>query len=543
MTAILKSTLQAAMVSGGLEDGEVNEVEVVVQYVLQSHGYVSVTDDDTKVKRLLDAFTEGDGIIIEETGDVDNKTLTIAHDGTLKVSDDDTTAEHLQGKIGAGNGISINVTSPGGNETLVITASGGNTAVSNDDTTPGYLQSKLSAGNLIAFDVLNDGANEQLRIAYNGSDPADASTGESPILDGNFWRSDNEYSGLISNAANGQYITPVWQIRKINTTAEVPVQGGDGAGLLIGGLFSATDATVSASDLVTLYQRFPVRRMTPYLYKDFGIVFRARATFTGKLYCCIGYKSPLGSGTYFDMSFIASFNINAINTWEDKYIAVPANVLGYANIEDVERNNDFGDPAMVGYFEFNIVLRAGTNYHGTDGAWTNTDDVFAASDIDNIFVSINQTITLADVHIKFGGAAGDPYPRSQVHDRKEIQRYIFDPVSLENAYGFGGGATADKRVYCEMYAATTDYAYGVIYIPHGMVNPTIEYLGAYTADDLRILKLDTGGFQEVTDLDVMALAEGRIYIRVTATSTFTVGPCLLVSEIDDVRIFVISSRY
>ena len=126
---------------------------------------------------------------------------------------------------------------------------------------------------------------------------------------------------------------------------------------------TTSDGTVDADDLVSIKYIVSGADYTRVAQNPFTISFWVKSPVTGVY--CLGMRN---SGR--DQSYVAEYTINSANTWEKKEISVPASPsAGTWNYE--------GGTGL----EMDWVLMAGTNSQGAAGAWTASDFVATASQV------------------------------------------------------------------------------------------------------------------------------------------------------------------
>lgn len=166
-------------------------------------------------------------------------------------------------------------------------------------------------------------------------------------------------------------------------------------------------------------------------------------------------------------SYVAEYTINAANTWEFKTITIPGDTSGTwetGNLTGIRVSFDLG---------------SSTNFIGTAGSWTSTDDTTTANQV--IFGNIqNATWQITGIQLE-AGAFATPFERRHFTQELQLcQRYF----QVGFAAGrFSGGATEGYPIQYKVTMRAT---------------PTITFGTAYSAFNLTTGPLadnaDTNGF-------------------------------------------------
>lgn len=175
---------------------------------------------------------------------------------------------------------------------------------------------------------------------------------------------------------------------------------------------NSADATVGATDVVTIGQRIEGYRAVPFMHNEFTVSVLVRSNITGTF-----ALSVRNSGN--DRSYVKEFTIDAANTWERKTITIPAQ----------DRTGTWNYTTGVG-LNVSICLMAGTSFQGTDATWNSANNTSTSSQTNWMATGAN-TFDIACLQIDNGPQAYPIRGRDFAEDLQLCLRYF------QKTYAYG----------------------------------------------------------------------------------------------------------
>jgi hypothetical protein len=226
------------------------------------------------------------------------------------------------------------------------------------------------------------------------------------------WQRTTSYASIN----NGQYVADRWKYNLGGTTAvhgasrstDVPSLALAGRLFNYSALLDCTtaDAAIAAADFISLEQKIEGYNWLPLAQRACVFSFYVKATKTG-IYC-VSFKN-----TGNDQCYVAEYTVSASDTWEKKTISLPASpssgTWDYVNGEGLK---------------VSFVLAAGTNYHGTAGAWTTSNILSSANQVNGVD-DVANNFRITGVQLEVGSEATEFDGRTIQDELALCQRYYF----------------------------------------------------------------------------------------------------------------------
>ncbi len=277
--------------------------------------------------------------------------------------------------------------------------------------------------------------------------------------------------------ANGAYTLDRWQIGNTSSATFTISRQLGAADLLYSAriVVDTPDTSIAASDQTIFQQNIEGFNVYDLVGKTFTISFWVRSSVTGT------YAIALRNSG-FDRSYIATYTINASNTWEYKTVTVVG-----------------GLPASGGTWDFTNgaglrvawVLACGSSFQTSSGAWQ-TGNFLATSAQANVLATASNTFQITGVQLEIGEVATPFEHRPYGTELALCERYC------QFADGGFTGAITPGGVYS-----------GVIQLyPFMRTNPTAVLVGP----------LGINGFSGTPSLHT--LSTGAVRTSQTSASTY-----------------------
>lgn len=197
---------------------------------------------------------------------------------------------------------------------------------------------------------------------------------------------------------------------------------------------TTADAAIAAGDVALVEQRIEGYNARDLIGRTFTLGFWVRSSKTGTH--CVAFRNSSG-----DRSYVATYTVNAANTWEYKYITVP-NGLITAGTWDWTN----GSGLLVSW-----ILAAGSTFQtGSPLSWQPTNVVATAGQV-NCLDTIGNIFAITGVQLESGTA---PTPFARGNFQRELaacQRYY-----EIGSFGFNGAyqAAGSGCVFTQPYKVT-----------------------------------------------------------------------------------------
>lgn len=191
------------------------------------------------------------------------------------------------------------------------------------------------------------------------------------------------------------------------------------------------DTSIGASELAALYQPIEGYNISDLYWgavgaKSVTLSFWVYSTTTGTF--CVSFRN--GSN---NLSYIAEYTINAINTWEYKTITVPGPTTGTWDTTNGEG------------LSIIFTVAVGTTYQTTANAWTNGNFLGTSSQV-NLLANAANSIRFTGVQLEEGTVA-TPFER-QLYNAQlaQCQRYYYRVTTAGTSRIFGNGYVTSATI-------------------------------------------------------------------------------------------------
>ena len=209
----------------------------------------------------------------------------------------------------------------------------------------------------------------------------------------------------------------------IKQTADHP-SGGPGYCLEID--VTTAQASIPADDVLTLHQKIEAQNLLHLEYgqataKTICLSFWAKAAVTGA-YPVSLYQPDIGR------SYVATFTINAANTWEYKTVIIPGDTSG-----QIDNDNDQG-------LRLSFSLGCGTDRQAAAVDQWGAGFFYSVSGVEDLVSSVSGNLRIADIQLEAGEVATPFERRPYGVELALCQRYyeigrVMENVSVAGANG------------------------------------------------------------------------------------------------------------
>lgn len=261
---------------------------------------------------------------------------------------------------------------------------------------------------------------------------------------------------------------------------------------------TTADASLAATDIYLIRQRIEGRMLTDSGWgaaaaKDITLSFKTAHTKTGT-YCISIRNSAL------DRSYIAEYTQSVASAWETHEITIPGDTTG-----TWLRSADTG-------IELNFVIGAGatSNWVGTADAWTATNDLHTANQV-NVMDSTSGFFRFTDVKLEYGSEATEFVARPFGEELALCQRYY--QKSYQSTQYPGTVTSGGSQSYTAQRTATQQYISPAQFAVPMRVTPTLVIYGTDGTLN-RVNGIDSGNLVAGS----FALSDRQIRVITTTTS-------------------------
>jgi hypothetical protein len=262
----------------------------------------------------------------------------------------------------------------------------------------------------------------------NGMTPtADSLQGfRNRIINGNMVIDQRNAGASVTVSTSGVYVIDRWKNRANGGGAFSVQQSSTApAGFTNSSLYTVTtaDSSIAAGDNYWIIQEIEGYNVADLDFgtanaKNITMSFWVRSSVTGT------YSVFLSNGTTYNRGYVATYTINAADTWEQKSVTVAGDTTGTWG-----KTNGGGLSAG-----FN--LGAGTNYQTTAGSWGSAF-VQATSGTTQWISNSGATFYITGVQLEAGSVA-TPFERRPYGTELALcQRYYYRAKATKEDYGFG----------------------------------------------------------------------------------------------------------
>lgn len=150
---------------------------------------------------------------------------------------------------------------------------------------------------------------------------------------------------------------------------------------------TTADAAVAAGDLNSIYQSIEGYNARDLIGKSFAISFRVRSSKTGTH--CVSLCNSAA-----DRSYVTTYTVNAANTWETKYVVVPAGLITAGTWNWTTGTG----------LQLRFALMAGTTFQTTAGVWQNGNFFATAAQV-NCMDTVGNIFAITGVQLEVGSVA------------------------------------------------------------------------------------------------------------------------------------------
>lgn len=288
---------------------------------------------------------------------------------------------------------------------------------------------------------------------------------------------------------NGIYTLDRWIIGN-TTAATLTVSQQLGAADLLNSariVVGAPDASIAAGDNVVFQQNIEGFNAYDLVGKTFTVSFWVRSSLPGT------YSVALRNSG-FDRSYIATYTINAVDTWEYKTVTVAGGLPASGGTWDFTS----GAGLRVGW-----TLACGTSYQTTPGVWQ-TGDFLAAPAQANFLATASNTFQITGVQLERGGVATPFEHRLFGQELLLCQRYYESGRTQWN-----GLVTAAHNVANEVFFKATKRAVPTLGTSAGM---------ATAVSNLSAIDPKVDRFLAIVDSAAGSLSQGSYQFSWTASA-------------------------
>jgi hypothetical protein len=187
---------------------------------------------------------------------------------------------------------------------------------------------------------------------------------------------------------------------------------------------TTADAAIAATDAMAIDQRIEGYNIRDLVGKTFTLSFWVKSPKTGTH--CVAFRN-----TGFDRTYVATYTVNAANTWEFKSVTVSGGLITAGT----------WDYATGAGLIVTFTLAAGSNFHTTAGAWQ-TGAFIATSAQVNCVDTIGNVFSFTGVQLEVGSVPAPFENRAYGVELALCQRYYQTGYTLFTAYQSAGSDLA-----------------------------------------------------------------------------------------------------
>jgi len=270
----------------------------------------------------------------------------------------------------------------------------------------------------------------------------------------------NQRNATVTTAST--FVTDRWQVDNLTTSGAVSFAQNSTAPAGFTNSLKITvttaDAAVASSDLVEFRQW-----IEGYNTADFNFGSASAGTFTISFWVNSSVTGTYGvsfRNSASDRVYVATYTVNASNTWEQKTITVAGDTSG-------TWLTDNGRGLGIAF-----CVMGGSAVQGTAGSWGSTNNRTTSAQA-NLLATINNTFYITGVQLEKGSTATSFDYRPYTTELQLCQRYFYK-VTGQNGYSTLGSGQA---------MSTTQGRVAVTYPVTMRATPTITYGGTVLLTD------------------------------------------------------------